>query len=412
MIVTLDMVRQVLKKDLGRLSDVGYSTDEIYACVSRFAERPEKYEKALEALALRIPKSSIAHVVHSIRYRVKDPLHLVDKLRRECLKKEDARQIRAHELFDVEKGLYDLGGLRIIHLYKHQWREIHDYIQGGIQDDKGNRCVELVKKKAWVRRCDVPLYKGTFGRSEISVKDNEYSSLHYTVRYSPEICNCLDVYLEIQVRTLFEEGWGEIDHHVRYPFDTTSMVKAQLQILNRTTHIANDIATALERLNRIPVFLPWDKELDLEKSADAVYCMTQTLNWASTYTREFVRLLKASQTTYYFLIPLASYNSMRLKERRRKVKRALKRDLNRRVQFIPVSVPEIFFPFESDLLLLHNISTQYGDQRKTVAVLSAPAIDTLAQDEKLDIVMSDADSLRRICEFFRTIAPSLAVPVI
>ena len=26
------------------------------------------------------------------------------------------------------------------------------------------------------------------------------------------------VYMEIQIRTLFEEGWGEIDHHILYPY--------------------------------------------------------------------------------------------------------------------------------------------------------------------------------------------------
>ncbi|MFR4710097.1 MAG: hypothetical protein ACLUAL_00025 [Blautia wexlerae] len=35
--------------------------------------------------------------------------------------------------------------------------------------------------------------------------------MHYIIKYH-------GVYIEIQVRTLFEEGWGEIDHYMVYPY--------------------------------------------------------------------------------------------------------------------------------------------------------------------------------------------------
>lgn len=409
--ITIDVVRDVLGKDIPQITAKGYSVEEIYTCVDRYRERRDKYQIALESLAIEIPKSRIRHAVHSIRHRAKDSRHLIDKLRRCCLDEDNPHNIKEAELFELERGINDLGGIRIIHLYKHQWEEIHEYILAGCPTAGGQKQVTLKKKKAWVRPGEKHLYKHAFDKVEIKTKDNEYSSLHYVVLYSPEKCDCDNLYLEIQVRTLFEEGWGEIDHHVRYPFDATTMVKAQLQILNRTSQIANDIATALEKLHRIPVFLPWSKELDLESSADAVYCLTQTLEWASTYVRDFKKPLRQSETTYYFLIPRSPGNSI-LARRQRNIARALRKDLSKRVQFIPVTLPAIFFPIQSDVLLLHNISTPYGDKKQTIAVLSAPETPSLSTDERLDMVMTDAESLKRICELFKKLAPDLDVPAV
>ena len=41
--------------------------------------------------------------------------------------------------------------------------------------------------------------------------DGIYRSLHYIIKYK-------GYYVEIQGRTLFEEGWSEIDHDIVYPY--------------------------------------------------------------------------------------------------------------------------------------------------------------------------------------------------
>lgn len=43
-----------------------------------------------------------------------------------------------------------------------------------------------------------------------------YRSWHYLIKTSPT--KQQDI-AEIQVRTIFEEGWSEIDHQLRYPYD-------------------------------------------------------------------------------------------------------------------------------------------------------------------------------------------------
>ena len=54
-----------------------------------------------------------------------------------------------------------------------------------------------------------------------------YRSVHYILKYR-------GMYLEVQVRTLFEEGWGEIDHHILYPYKKQNPMLTEFsELLNR-----------------------------------------------------------------------------------------------------------------------------------------------------------------------------------
>lgn len=55
---------------------------------------------------------------------------------------------------------------------------------------------------------------------EVLKKESFYTSVHYLVKQyeDSEIC------CEIQVRTLFEEIWGEVDHAINYPQKTGNEV--------------------------------------------------------------------------------------------------------------------------------------------------------------------------------------------
>lgn len=50
----------------------------------------------------------------------------------------------------------------------------------------------------------------------------------------------------MQVRTIFEEGWSEIDHQLRYPYDLdNSLLQDQLLVLNRVAGSADEMANAI-----------------------------------------------------------------------------------------------------------------------------------------------------------------------
>lgn len=73
-------------------------------------------------------------------------------------------------------------------------------------------------------------------------RDSFYTSVHFVVRPrqdSPLSC-------EIQVRTLFEEIWGEIDHSLNYPHPTTiASCQEQLRVLAKLVGAGSRLVTSI-----------------------------------------------------------------------------------------------------------------------------------------------------------------------
>ena len=79
------------------------------------------------------------------------------------------------------------------------------------------------------------------------MKESFYTSIHYVVRPRPDS----EVRCEIQVRTLFEEIWAEIDHQLNYPAQTTSLAcLEQLRVLARLVGAGSRLADAIYRTHR------------------------------------------------------------------------------------------------------------------------------------------------------------------
>ena len=61
------------------------------------------------------------------------------------------------------------------------------------------------------------------------------------------------IYIEIQIRTLFEEGWGEIDHHIIYPRKKDDpMLKEFSELLNRLAGMGDEMGSFYRRLQVVP----------------------------------------------------------------------------------------------------------------------------------------------------------------
>jgi len=90
-----------------------------------------------------------------------------------------------------------------------------------------------------VRYQDENIYDG----SEIEIiSDGIYRSLHYIIKYK-------GYYVEIQGRTLFEEGWSEIDHDIVYPYNTDDvMLKDFSTLLNRLSGMADEMSSYFRRM--------------------------------------------------------------------------------------------------------------------------------------------------------------------
>lgn len=79
---------------------------------------------------------------------------------------------------------------------------------------------------------------------EVHVKDSFYTSVHYLVRPRPDSPHCC----EIQVRTLFEEIWGEVDHTLNYPTPTDNIAcREQLRVLTKVVGAGSRLVDSIFR---------------------------------------------------------------------------------------------------------------------------------------------------------------------
>ena len=82
---------------------------------------------------------------------------------------------------------------------------------------------------------------------EIIVRDHGYRSVHYLIGVS--VTKKDEILVEIQVRTVFEEAWSEIDHLMRYPYDVDNPVITEyLAIFNRIVGSADEMGTFIKNM--------------------------------------------------------------------------------------------------------------------------------------------------------------------
>ena len=79
---------------------------------------------------------------------------------------------------------------------------------------------------------------------ETEVKESYYTSVHYLVKNN----NKNSIFCEIQVRTLFEEIWGEIDHALNYPHKRDDIAcSEQLKVLSRLVATGTSLSSSIFR---------------------------------------------------------------------------------------------------------------------------------------------------------------------
>ncbi|HDX8597211.1 TPA: RelA/SpoT domain-containing protein [Aeromonas dhakensis] len=174
-------------------------------------------------------------LIHTIKYRLKDPIHLADKLHRMGDKFKDK-----NELFTQ---VNDLAGIRILHLYQDDFPLIHRHIMNMVENDEW-RLLEQPVAYSWDPELNAFFQELSL---DVRIKDSHYTSIHYVVAPPNSKTN---VSCEIQVRTLFEEIWGEIDHSINYPYPTKNMpVKEQIRVLSKLVSTGSRLATSIYRSN-------------------------------------------------------------------------------------------------------------------------------------------------------------------
>ena len=191
--------------------------------------------------------------IHSYRYRTKAPDHLLEKIIRK--RREAPETYDGLDHTNYYKFVTDLIGIRVFFLYREDWVYFHRYITSRFENDPAiyvrDRLADFdedpthyylaERPKAYKRGGDSKIYD----EKEIDIITGTgeiYRSLHYVVKYQ-------GYYVEIQCRTLFEEGWSEIDHDIVYPYyQDDEMLKDYSSLLNRLSGLADEMSSYFRRI--------------------------------------------------------------------------------------------------------------------------------------------------------------------
>lgn len=189
--------------------------------------------------------------MNSAKIRVKDPYHVIDKLVRKTNQDhdyEDIRKEKLHLYFD------DLIGCRLIILYYEDWYNVNKKICELFP--YSNNCEKVKPRNN--EKIDTPciihpveinirngddddIYKTYFSshpneKYELR-KGRYYRSIHYTIAYYAYS-------FELQVRSIYDEAWGEVDHDVLYPKNLgNEKLIGYSKMLNRITGVSNEMSS-------------------------------------------------------------------------------------------------------------------------------------------------------------------------
>lgn len=243
------------EKAIRELSIPKSELEEIYRNFQLYIPKLEKIRSEI----LTYLNEKLSGKVHSIRCRIKDKDHLIEKIIRNIHNKPLKYEML--NAANYNKIITDLIGVRIIILDKRDWNEIHNsllqifrniperyavqskdiienydlyYYESNLQGEELKNSYHAEKPNVYITSDDDrKLYKDD--NLQIDNSRTHYRSIHYIIRYKY-------VYFEIQVRTLFEEGWLEFDHRIKYPYDQHNSKKEEF------ASVLNSLAVAADRL--------------------------------------------------------------------------------------------------------------------------------------------------------------------
>lgn len=173
---------------------------------------------------------------HSLKVRVKSPFRLMEKVVRKRLQ---GREIDKDN-YTVE--ITDLVGVRVLHLTKEDWQQIHEFILQTFHLHE--------QPTAYYRKGDDEALKSAY--AELGCRPDEhpkgYRSVHYLAEIQPTKQKQI---IEIQTRTLIEEAWSQIDHQMRYSAPRGHEILDEFLLsFNRLCGHADEMGSQMIRLRR------------------------------------------------------------------------------------------------------------------------------------------------------------------
>jgi putative GTP pyrophosphokinase len=197
--------------------------------------------------------------VHSLKMRIKNPDHLIVKI----IRKKIIAPSMDINLDNYVYNITDLIGIRALHLFKEDWEPIHNFIIETWEKDLHE------KPLAYIRDGDPAEFMEHYKERDLKIEEHPrgYRSIHYLITTS--LSAKKKYIVEVQVRTIFEEGWSEIDHRVRYPYNLDNVILSHyLNIFNRLAGSADEMGSFVKILKNALTLRP---EIVSEEKPGSIY---------------------------------------------------------------------------------------------------------------------------------------------
>lgn len=185
------------------------------AILISFLNEKEKYKKLGEYIVQLIQDdpSSPKESLHTIIYRIKDELRLIEKINRLNKELETGVPLIMEENYQARVG--DLLGVRIICLRLSDIEKVEAYLKLLSEEN----ILSFVKGPDQKRSFILPVNPVDSIPDDIDLRYSGYSSIHYQIELgenSDAPPGLKGLLFELQLRTILEEAWSEIDHKYRY----------------------------------------------------------------------------------------------------------------------------------------------------------------------------------------------------
>lgn len=222
---------------ISRLSEA--QTRQISELVDHFVVNRSMFSRLVRLLReLFTDNDKLSPYIHSMKWRVKDPEHLRVKLALKLLETQEK-----HDTFDItKKNLFekinDLAAGRILHLHTTQIETLNKALIEVLDEARYNLIEGPI---AFTWDDETREYFKTIG---IQTRDNPrmYTSVHYVIEANTKTRSTC----EIQVRTLAEELWGEVDHTINYPIASDILAcREQIKVLARVASSCTRLVDAI-----------------------------------------------------------------------------------------------------------------------------------------------------------------------
>jgi putative GTP pyrophosphokinase len=184
------------------------------AILISFLNEKGKYKKLAEYIVQLIQDdpSSPKESLHTIIYRIKDELRLIEKIN--LLNKELEAGVISITDKNYPARVGDLLGVRIICLRLSDVEKVESHLKLLSEEN----ILNFVKGPDQKRSFILPVSPDDSIPDDIDLRYSGYSSIHYQIELgenSDAPSGLKGLQFELQLRTILEEAWSEIDHKYR-----------------------------------------------------------------------------------------------------------------------------------------------------------------------------------------------------